>query len=156
MQKKFIFRIVVILLIIIGFVWWFLYELTWEGGRDIGVLSHPCNTEYSIKITQYSKFDWAQPLYFEILKKDKSLKDCYSQFGITNNTSENINNFEIHCYDNILYVTWKDENIPIIMLDTKTLKSYPNKYIKDSYEDDKFKNELFDRIKKGNQKLEID
>lgn len=156
MRKKFLFGIGVVLLIIIGFICWFLYELTSEGYRDVGVLSHPCNTEYSIKITQYSKFDWAQPLYFEVLKNNKSLKDYYGQFDITNNTRENINSFGIHCYDNILFVTWKDTNIPVIMFDTKTHKLYPYEYEKGSYEDYKFKKELFDRIKKGNQKLEID
>lgn len=154
MRKKFTLRLLVIIVLILGFFLWFIYELTWEGDRNIGILSHPCKKEYSIKISQFSKFDWAQPLYFEIMKNDKSLKYCYGQFDITNNTRENINSFEIHCYKNILYVTWKDSNIPAIMFDTQTKHLYPYAYEKNV--DNKYQEELFSIIKKGNSKLVIE
>lgn len=156
MQKKFLFRIGLFLLIIIGFIWWFLYELTWEGDRVVGILSHPCNKVYSIKVNQYSQFDCGQPLYFIILKNNIPLKDYYGQFEISNNTRESINSFDIHCYDSILFVTWKDGNIPIIMFDTKSHKLFPFKYEKGNYDDDKYKKVLFERIRKGYSKLEIE
>ena len=121
----------------------------------MGELKHPCNNEYSIQLYHYSKFDWAQTLYFEI-KKNETTIGLGNQFDITNNMDESIENFEIYCYNNILYVTWKNSNIPAIMFDTNTHKLYPHEYVQDSYDDDKYKKELFNRIKKGNSILQIE
>lgn len=152
MIKKKVIIIGIIPLLIFGLFCWFWYELTWEGERNLGDLSHPCNKEYKINITHYSEFHWAQALNFKIKKNDSILKDLVGQFEITNNTREKLKSFEIHCYDNILYVTWKDGCIPVIMFDTD--KEYL--YYLNNNNEDKYKKELFDRIKRGNPKLEYD
>ncbi len=149
MKKKKVISIVIITLLIFGLISWFWYELTWEGERNLGDLSHPCNKEYKINITHYSEFEWAQPLYFNIKKNDTILNDFGGKFEITNNTREKLKSFEIHCYDGILYVTWKDGNVPVIMFGTNK----EHLYYLNSNNEDKYKKELFDRLKKGNPHL---
>lgn len=156
MKKKKIIKISVLLLSITVLLWWFWYELTWEGKRNLGDLSHHCNMDYKINIIHSSEFDWAQPLYFNIKKNDTILGNYGGQFEITDNMGEKLKSFEIHCYDSILYVTWKNGNIPLIIFDTKTQRLYPHIYEKESYRKDKYKTALFNEIKKGNPKLEYE
>ncbi|MDO5656393.1 MAG: hypothetical protein Q4G27_09670 [Flavobacteriaceae bacterium] len=151
MTKKTI-QISILFLLISVLLWWLWYELTWEGERNLGDLSHPCNKEYKINITHYSEFDWAQALSFNIKKNDTILGNYGGVFEITNDMRETLKSFEIHCYDSILYVTWKNENIPVIMFDTDK----EHLYYLNNYNDDIYKKELFDRIKKGNPKLEYE
>lgn len=148
-------KIVFIGLVMILGIWWLGYELLWEGKRNLGYLSDPCNKEYKIEIEHYSSFDHTQPLYFKIIKKNKVLYTS-EQFDITNNTGESLSSFEIHCYDKVLYLTWKNDNIPIIMFDTKTKYLYPHSYENDHYVFDKYKALLFNKIKKGNKNLKIE
>ena len=140
----------IILLFIIGIIYlWHL--LFWEGKRDLGNLSNSCNENYKINITHYSEFEPKQSLYFNIIKNNKKIKKLEKTFAVTNRMDESLENFEIHCFDNILYVTWKNDNKPLIMFDLKNEHLYP-----ENRENINYKNELFGRIVKGNPKLEIE
>lgn len=141
----------IILLLIIASVFYFWLSLNQKGIRNLGDLSSPCNKEYKINITHYREFDNIQPLYFNIKKNGKTLTEFGGNFEITNNMDESLDNFEIHCYDNILYVTWKNNNYPVIIFDTKSNYIYFH-----NSDNIKYKKMLFERIKKGNQKLEIE
>ena len=140
----------IILLLIVG-IFYLWHKITWKGNRDLGDLSNSCNEKYKINITHYSDFDHKQPLYFNIKKNKIKLDGFEGLFEITNNMDESLENFELHCFDNILYVTWRDENKPIIMFDFVSEKLYHLNGKNDTY-----KKELFDRINKGNSNLEID
>ena len=140
----------IILLLIIGIIYlWNL--LFWEGKRDLGNLSNSCNENYEINITHYSEFEHKQALQFYIIKNNKKIEKFGKTFAVTSRIDESLENFEIHCFDNILYVTWKNDNEPLIMFDLKNEHLYP-----ENRENINYKNELFERIIKGNPKLEIE
>ena len=141
----------IILLLAISLVLYFMFALSYKGMRNLGDLSSSCNKEYKINITHYSEFDHIQPLYFNVKKNDKILSEFGGNFEITNNMDESLDSFEIHCYDNILYVTWKYNNYPVIMFDTKSNYIYFH-----NSDNIKYKKVLFERIKKGNPKLNMD
>tara|TARA_R110002126_G_scaffold207613_1_gene354608 strand:+ start:1178 stop:1636 length:459 start_codon:yes stop_codon:yes gene_type:complete len=141
----------IIILLFISGIFYLWRIITWEGNRDLGNLSNSCNEKYEINITHYSEFEPKQSLQFSILKNNKKIEKFGKTFAVTNNMDESLESFEIHCFDNILYVTWKNEHTPLIMFDVKNEHLYP-----ENRENINYKNELFERIIKGNLKLEIE
>ncbi|MCL5130526.1 hypothetical protein [Algibacter sp. L4_22] len=141
---------IIILLFFCG-IFYLWNIITWEGNRDLGNLSNSCNEKYEINITHYSEFEPNQSLRFNILKDNKKIEKFGKTFAATNNMDESLESFEIHCFDNILYVTWKNEHKPLIMFDVKNEHLYP-----ENRKNINYKNELFERIIEGNPKLKID
>lgn len=141
----------IILLVFATGLFYIWHLVSDKGMRNLGDLSDPCNKQYKINITQYAEYDHVQPLYFSIKESEKALEGFDGQFEITNDMDEHLDHFEIHCYDNILYVTWKEENHPLIMFDAKTKHLYYS-----NSNDQRYKKILFEKIKKGNWELEMD
>jgi len=144
---------IIFVIIVILFLW---RAITFEGNRDLGYLSDPCTNEYKIYISHYAEFDDKQPLSFFIKKNDKLIENVGGCFAVTNDMNESIDNFDINCYDNIVYVTDKNGTYVYIMFDIINMYVYPYNNKGNSYNEDKFKKYLFDKIKKGNLKIEIE
>lgn len=153
-MKKKKTKIILLIPLIIALGFYLLWrEITSNGLNNLGDLSSPCKNEYKINISHDVEFDDKQALYFCVKKNDKIIKGIGGQFAVTNNMDESLDNFEIECCDNILFVKDKDGSIVYIMFDVINNDVYPCD--SKSYNEDKYKKILFERIKKGNPKLEI-
>ena len=120
--------------------------------RHIGELKHSCNEEISINLYQYFRHsEWKQDvMLFEVKRSGTALNKKISFCSTSGNAS--LSDYSIHCHDSVLYVMIKSFSFPWIMFDTRSNDLYPN----DSDNEEEIKLRLFELIKEGDPKLQIE
>lgn len=143
--------------ILIGLMLAWLALLYWNdksrtGEKYLGELKHSCNDEVSINLYQYFRqSEWKQDvMFFEVKRRGAALNKKISFCSTSGD--ESLSDYSIHCHDSVLYVMIKSFSFPWIMFDTRSNDLYPN----DSDNEEEIKMRLFEVIKAGDPKLQIE
>jgi hypothetical protein len=137
-------------IVLIALLYW--YDNSHTGEKYLGGLKHSCNEEVSINLYQYYRqSEWKQDvMYFQVKRGDSAL---YKKISFCSTSGEeSLSDYSIHCHDSVLYVMIRSFSFPWIMFDTRSNDLYPN----NADNEEEIKKRLFEMIKEGDPKLQID
>ncbi len=123
-MKKMILIVLSIILLIVGGFLLFLHFLFKEEDRYLGRINPNCDKNIGIDIFHYSEFDWIQPISFQIVRNDRMLIER-TVFAGTNDRNEGIDCLDVHCFNNIIYLTFKNEEEILMIYDMRSNLSFP-------------------------------